>query len=142
MTPASRHVRLVAALLCAAAVGALLFSVQVATIVFRELPDDHLRAGRVAGHAFTGAYGITAVAAVLVLAITWAVPHPRFDRIASLALAAIGAVQLFWITPAIESHGVGWPGTFASLHATGGVLHLALAVLALLLAWRLLVQRG
>jgi hypothetical protein len=142
VTPAARHVRLFAALLCAAAVGALLVSVQVATTVFRELPDDHLRAGRVAGHAFAGAYGITAVAAVIALAVAWGAPHPRIDRIASLALATVGAVQLFWITPAIESHGVGWPGTFASLHATGGALHVVLVLLALLLAWRLLAQRG
>jgi Domain of unknown function (DUF4149) len=141
MTPAARYVRVFASLLCAAAVGALLFSVQVATMVFRELSDDRLRAGRVAGHAFAGAYGITAVAAVIALAVVWGAPSPRTDRVVSFALALIGAAQLFWITPAIASHGVGWPGTFASLHATGGVLHLALALLALVLAWRLLSLR-
>ena len=135
-----RHARHGASLLCAAALGSLLFSVHVATMLFRELSDDRLRAGRIAGRTFVGAYWIAAVAGVAAIAAAFATRAPRLDRLMAVILVAIAALQLTWIAPAIGSHGSGWPGSFASLHATGGVLHVALAALALALAWRLLAD--
>jgi hypothetical protein len=135
-----RYARHAAALICAAALGALLFSVQVATMVFREMGDDRLTAGRVAGRAFVGAYGIAGVAALVATAVAFAGRAALRDRVLALAMAALAGLQLFWIAPAIVSHGTGWPWTFASLHATGGALHLAIAVVALALTWRFLAD--
>jgi hypothetical protein len=136
----ARYLRQAASLSCAAAVGALLFSVHIATTVFREMPDDRMLAGRIAGRAFVGAYSITATAAVLALLIATTLRGGRGmkDLWTAGALLIAALLELFWIAPAIVQHGVGWPGSFASLHATGGALHLLLAVLALTLAWRLL----
>jgi hypothetical protein len=133
-------VRRIAALCCAASLGALLFSVRVATTVFADMPGDRLLAGRIAGRAFTGAYAIAGVAAVIAVLVVWFAPtsRPRADRWLAGALLVAAALQLFWIAPAIGRHGVGWPGSFASLHAAGGAVHLVLAVVALILAWRLL----
>ena len=132
--------RQAAALVSAAAVGALLFSVHVATEVFREMPDDRAFAGRIAGRAFTGAYGIAAVAAVFatVVVLTIRTRRAMLDRSIAAASLLVAGLQLGWIAPAIVAHGAGWPGSFASLHATGGLLHVALAALALVIAWRLL----
>jgi hypothetical protein len=132
--------RKAASLLCAAAVGALLFSIHVATSVFRDLPDDRLLAGRIAGRAFTAAYAIAAVAALVavVVVLSRRTQRAKLDRAIAVGLLSIAALQSLWVAPAIVRHGAGWPGSFASLHATGGVLHLALVVLALLLSWRLL----
>lgn len=140
MSGARRYVRQAASLLCAAAVGALLFSVHVATSVFRDLPDDRMLAGRIAGRAFTSAYTIATVAAVVAVAVVLMQRTRRvvLDRSIACALLVIAGLQLSWVAPAIVRHGAGWPGSFASLHATGGILHLALVALALFLAWRLL----
>jgi hypothetical protein len=121
-------------------VGALLFSVHIATSVFREMPDDRMLAGRIAGRAFVGAYSITAVAAAIALlvALTVRVGTGAADRWIALTFLVAALLELFWIAPSIVQHGSGWPGSFASLHATGGALHLLLAVFALVLAWRLL----
>ncbi len=135
----SRHA---ASLSCAAAVGALLFSVHVATTVFREMPGDRVLAGRIAGRSFTGAYGIATVAALVAVAVTLATRSGAIDRALAAAMAAFAIVELAWIAPAIVSHGAGWPGSFASLHAFGGGLHVAIAAIALLLAWRLLDERA
>ena len=135
-----RIVRRAAALWCAASVGALLFSVRVAVMVFDEMPADRVQAGRIAGRAFTGAYAIALTAAVVALVVVWLTRsvQARIDRWIAAALLAASVAELFWIAPAILRHGAGWPGSFASLHATGGVLHLVLALFALILSWRLL----
>ena len=141
MTPWQvRIARKAASLWCAAAVGALVFSVRIATTVFEDMPADRALAGRIAGRAFTGAYAIALVAAVIAVLVVW-LPHTarsRVDRWMAAALLLGAGVELFWIAPAIVRRGVGWPGSFASLHATGGAVHLLLAVVALILAWRLL----
>ena len=136
----ARFARQAASLVSAAAVGALLFSVRVATSTFREMPNDRALAGRIAGRAFTGAYWITVVAAVIAVAVVLTTRSRRGSLDAWLAgsLMSMGLLQLFWIAPAIAQHGVGWPGSFASLHAVGGVLHVGLSMIALVLAWRLL----
>ena len=135
-----RIARKAASLWCAASVGALVFSVRVATMVFEEMPGDRAQAGRIAGRAFTGAYAIALVAAVVAVIVVWLprTARSRADRWMATGLLVGATVQLFWIAPAIVRHGVGWPGSFASLHATGGAVHVLLAVVALVLAWRLL----
>ena len=140
MSPRSvRFARQGASLACAAAVGALLFSVRVATTVFQEMPD-RLQAGRVAGRSFTGAYAITTFAAVVAVLVVLSTPSRRrlLDTWCAFSLLVTALLQLFWIAPAIVNRGAGWPGSFASLHAAAGVLHLFMATLALILAWRLL----
>ena len=136
----ARYARQAASLVSAAALGALLFSVHVATSVFREMPNDRALAGRIAGRAFTGAYWIALVAALLAVAVV--LTHARRDAApatrGSPARSCRWRCQVAWIAPAIARHGVGWPGSFASLHAVAGVLHVGLALFALLLAWRLL----
>ena len=136
----SRFARQSAALVSAASVGALLFSVRVATSVFHEMPGDRALAGRIAGRAFAGAYWIAVVAAVvaIVIVLTTRSRHAGSDAWLAGSLLSMGVLQLAWVAPAIARHGVGWPASFASLHATGGVLHMALATCALVLAWRLL----
>ncbi|MEO8936441.1 MAG: DUF4149 domain-containing protein [Burkholderiaceae bacterium] len=133
-------VRRIAALCCAASLGALLFSVRVATTVFAEMPGDRVLAGRIAGRAFTGAYAIAGIAAVIAIFVVWFTRSTgqRLDRWLAGVLLVAAALELFWIAPAITRHGDGWPGSFASLHAVGGGLHLVLAAFALILAWRLL----
>ena len=135
---ALRYARQAAALVCAAAVGALLFSVQVATMVFREVSEDRLTAGRIAGHAFVASYAIALAAALIATAVAFATGALRRDRVLAVVFLAVAVLQLSWVAPAIVHHGVGWPWNFASLHAVGGALHLAMAVLALGLAWLLL----
>ena len=124
----------------AAAVGALLFSVRMAVTAFQDLPADRALAGRIAGRAFTGAYAIAAVAGAIVIAVLMVARVRRMRTDASLAvvLLASALLELFWIAPAILRRGSGWPGSFASLHATGGALHVLLSMVALVLAWRLL----
>ncbi len=125
-------------MVCAAAAGSLLFSVHVATMVFREMPNDRLDAGRIAGSAFVGAYATAAVASVVAIVVTVVTRAAIPQRLLAVALLVIAALELFVVAPAILAHGTGWPGSFASLHATGGGLHLLLVVLSLALAWRLL----
>jgi uncharacterized membrane protein required for colicin V production len=137
-TGAVRRARQAASVVCAAAVGSLLFSVHIATMVFREMPDDRLLAGRIAGRALVGAYATAAVASVVAIVVTVVTRAGILNRVAAFALLAIASLELFVIAPAILAHGTGWPGSFASLHATGGGLHLLLTVLSLVLAWRLL----
>jgi len=135
-----RFIRNAAALWCAVATGTLMFSAVVAPMLFDALPDRQT-AGRIAARGFEAAY-IVALAAALVVCIASVLAAPR--RAPNFALGAVmlvgAAVQLFWIAPSISRHGAGWPGSFVSLHATGGGLHVVLAVLALVLAWRLLAE--
>jgi hypothetical protein len=133
-----RYARYAASLLCAASAGSLLFSVRIAMMVFGDMPDDRLSAGRIAGRAFVSAYAISASAALIALVVTIATRIELKDRALSIALLVMALLELLWIAPAIVAHGTGWPGSFASLHATGGALHLVLVVLSLVLAWRLL----
>lgn len=135
-----RYARQAASLASAAAVGALLFSVRVATSVFHEMPQDRVLAGRIAGRAFTGAYWIAVIASIVavVVVLTTRSRHGRTDAWLAGSMLSMGLMQLAWVAPAIAQHGAGWPGSFASLHAVGGALHVALAVVALVLAWRLL----
>ena len=132
--------RKAASLWCAASVGALLFSVRIATTVFDDMPGDRMLAGRIAGRAFTGAYAIATMSAVIAFAVVWFLPARRLrvDRWLASGLLVAAIAELFWIAPAILRHGDGWPGSFASLHAFGGGLHVLLAVVSLGLAWRLL----
>ena len=127
------------ALWCAMAVGTLLFSAVVAPALFRALPYDRAAAGRIAGLGFEAAYGVT-LAAALAVCTSFAVIRGRGLADPGFAglLVAGSALQLFWVAPAIAHHGVGWPWSFASLHAVGGLVHVALAVVALVLAWRLM----
>lgn len=125
-------------MLCGATVGALLFSVQVATIVFRDLPGDALTAGRLAGRAFVGAYGIAVCASVFAVIVSFTSASRMLERSAACVALVLAALQLFWVAPAIVRHGSGWPWTFASLHAVGGTVHLVLVGLALALAWSFL----
>jgi MHS family alpha-ketoglutarate permease-like MFS transporter len=117
----------------------LLSSAAVAPALFRALPTDRALAGRLAGLGFEWAYAVT-FAASLAVCCSFAVVRGRGPVDPSLAtlLVAGSALQLFWVAPAIVRHGAGWPWSFGSLHAVGGLVHLALAVDALLLAWRLL----
>ncbi len=144
--PASgvRYARYAASLACGATVGALLFSVRIATTVFQELPADRTAAGRIAGRAFTGAYAIALVAAIVavIVVLTTRSHRGRLDATLAGTMLSTAVLQLFWIAPAILHHGQGWPASFASLHAAGGALHLLLAVFALILAWRLLDTRA
>ena len=135
-----RYARHAASLACAATVGALLFSIRVATTVFREMPEDRALAGRIAGRAFTGAYAIATAAAVLAVIVVLAArsTRGRIDEWLAGGLLVAALLELFWIAPAILHRGAGWPGSFASLHAAGGGLHVVLAAIALVLAWRLL----
>ena len=107
------------------------------------MPNDRLLAGRIAGRAFESAYGIAFAAAVIALAVASLARSTR-SRI-EIALGALmllaAAAQLFWVAPAIASHGAGWPWSFASLHGAGGAMHLILAVIALVLAWLMLASR-
>ncbi len=148
VTPAraySRSVlaRQVAAILCAVALGTLLFSARVAPMLFDAMPNDRSLAGRIAGRAFESAYWIALVAAVIALVVAWLARSMRSRIEIALALLMLiaAAVQLFWIAPAITSHGAGWPWSFASLHGAGGAMHLMLAVVAPVLAWLLLAGR-
>jgi hypothetical protein len=136
-----RFIKNAAALWCAVATGTLMFSAVVAPMLFDALPYDRQTAGRIAARGFEAAY-IVALAAALVVCIACLLSTTR--RSPNFALGAVmlvgAAVQLFWIAPSISRHGAGWPGSFVSLHATGGGLHVVLAVLALVLAWRLLSE--
>ena len=136
----ARTSRQAASLVCAAAVGSLVFSVHIATSVFREMPLDRLQAGRIAGRVFVGAYATAAVAAIVAIVVTFATRGAVVDRLSACVLLATASIEWFVVAPAILAHGSGWPGSFASLHATGGGLHLLLIVVALFLAWRLLVE--
>ncbi len=105
------------------------------------MPGDRILAGRIAGRSFTGAYAIAAVASLVAVVVVFATRSRALDRVLALAMAAAALVELAWIAPAILAHGSGWPGSFASLHAAGGALHVAIAAIALILAWRLLDER-
>ncbi len=110
-------------------------------MVFREMPGDRMLAGRIAGRSFTGAYGIATVASLVAVLVTMTTRSGALDRSLAVAMAVASIVELAWIAPAIVMHGAGWPGSFASLHAFGGALHLLIATTALILAWRLLDER-
>lgn len=128
-----------AALWCAVAVGMLLFSAVVAPMLFQALPHDRATAGRIAGRGFEVAYAVTCAAALVCIASAVATRRMARVDIATTFAMLVGAVmQLAWIAPSIMRRGVGWPWSFASLHAVGGVLHVCLAACALALAWRLL----
>lgn len=133
-----------AAILCAVAVGALLFSARIAPMLFDAMPNERALAGRIAGRAFESAYWIALVAAIAASAAAWFARSARArSEIVLATLMLLTAVLLvFWIAPAIASHGAGWPWSFASLHGTGGAMHLLLAVVALVLAWLLLESRA
>ena len=108
------------------------------TMVLGEVSEDRLTAGRIAGHAFVASYAIALAAALIATAVAFATGALRRDRVLAVVFLAVAVLQLSWVAPAIVHHGVGWPWNFASLHAVGGALHLAMAVLALGLAWLLL----
>ena len=140
----ARYARQAASLVSAAALGALLFSVHVATSVFRDMPNDRALAGRIAGRAFTGAYWIAVVAAVLAVAVVLTTRSRRSAGDAWLAagsLLSMGLLQLAWMAPRRRSRGTASAGRARRSRACtrwAGVLHVALALFALLLAWRLL----
>ena len=131
-----------AAILCAVALGTLLFSARVAPMLFEAMPTDRSLAGRIAGRAFESAYWIALIAALVAGMVASFARSTRanMERVLAAAMLFAAALQLFWIAPAIARHGAGWPWSFASLHGAGGVLHLTLAVLALALAWLLLAS--
>ena len=136
--------RQVAAIICAVALGTLLFSARVAPLLFEALPNDRSLAGRIAGRGFESAYWIALAAAFVALAAASFAGSTRapieIGLGASMLLAA--ALELFWIAPAIANHGAGWPWSFASLHVAGGALHLVLAVASVILAWLLLADHA
>jgi Domain of unknown function (DUF4149) len=139
--PRDRFIRNAAALWCAVATGTLLFSAIVAPMLFDALPGDRATAGRIAARGFEAAYVVALAAALVVCIACWLSATRRAPNLALGAAMLVGAcVQLFWVAPSISRRGAGWPGSFASLHATGGGLHLLLGVLALVLAWRLLSE--
>lgn len=142
----SRHrfVRQGAAILCAVAVGALLFSARIAPLLFEAMPDDRALAGRIAGRAFESAYWIALAVAVAASAVVWVARSARARGECVLAMLMLidAALLVFWIAPAIANHGAKWPWSFASLHGTGGAMHLLLAVVALALSWLLLTSRA
>ena len=135
--------RQVAAILCAVALGTLLFSARVAPLLFDALPNDRALAGRIAGRAFESGYWIAFGAGVIALAAASFArsSHASFEIVFAALMPIAAAMQLFWIVPAIARHGAGWPWSFASLHGVGGAVHLMLAVVALTLAWSMLASR-
>ncbi len=135
--------RFIAAMLCAIALGSLLFSARMAPLVFEALPNDRALAGFVTGRAFESAYWFAAVASVVALVVAASARSTRAGVECALAtvMALASALELGWLVPAIARHGSGWPWSFASLHRAGGATHLVLALLALGLAW-MLVSRG
>lgn len=115
----------------------------MAPILFDAMPNDRALAGRIAGRAFESAYWIAFGAALVVLAVAWFARsrRARIEMVLAAVMLIAAALQLFWIAPAITSHGAGWPWSFASLHGAGGATHLMLAGVALVLAWLLLASR-
>ncbi len=112
-------------------------------MLFDAMPNDRLLAGRIAGRAFESAYWIALAAAAIALAVTLLAQSTRYriEVVLGALMLIVAAAQLFWIAPAIASHGAGWPWSFASLHGAGGAMHLMLAIVALALAWLLLASR-
>ena len=135
--------RPIAAIVCSIALGSLVFSARLAPLVFEALPNDRALAGRLAGRAFESAYWLAAVAAAVALAVAVTARSLRFrlETAVAAVMAVAAMLQVGWLAPSIARHGDGWPGSFGSLHRVAGLVHLALAVLALILAW-LLVSRG
>jgi hypothetical protein len=107
----------------------------VAPTVFRLLPEDHARAGQVAGQIFAVGYWCAAGLGVLILLLAQT-RRPR-PVLSALLLVVLSGFQLGYIVPLVAAHGLGWPFSFAALHATASVIHLALAVTALALSWML-----
>lgn len=136
-----RFIKNAAALWCAVATGTLLFSAVVAPMLFEALPGDRVTAGRIAARGFEAAYAVAFAAALVVcIACLLSAMRRRLNLGLGAAMLGAAAIQLFWIAPSITRRGAGWPGSFASLHAAGGGLHVLLAVLGLVLAWRLLAE--
>lgn len=132
-----------AAILCAVALGTLVFSARVAPMLFNAMPNEQALAGRIAGRAFESAYWIALGVSVVALAVAWFARSPRasIEIVLGALMLIVASVQLFWVAPAIANHGSGWPWSFASLHGAGGAMHLILALAALALAWLLLANR-
>lgn len=131
-------------LLClasAALAGALALSaLVVAPLVFQVFPDDHARAGALAGRVFEASYWCAiAVGAVIVL---MGVPRRARLTLSALLLVVLGGVQVGLLAPMIAARGEGWPFSFAALHASAGALHLVLLLIALCLGWMLSVPAG
>ncbi len=112
-------------------------------MLFNAMPGDRALAGRIAGRAFESAYWVAFGAALVALAVAWFArsTRARIEIVLGALMVIAAALQLFWIAPAIANHGAGWPWSFASLHGAGVAMHLALAVVALMLAWLLLAER-
>ena len=113
-------------------------------MLFDAMPNDRVLAGRIAGRAFESAYWMALAAAFVASTVAWLTRSARATSEIGMAalMLLLAALQLFWIAPAIASHGAGWPWSFASLHGAGGAMHLLLAVIALALSWLLLESRA
>lgn len=127
------------ALLSAAVCGGLLFSAFAAPVIFSMLGSDHALAGRLAGQLFEWSYGCAGGVGLFALAL------PRLRRAAArraaLSLVILACVQLAVVVPGIVAHGVGWPISFAALHAAALVIHLGLITCGFWLGWQCLALR-
>jgi hypothetical protein len=128
------------ALLSAVCAGTLLGSgAFAAPAIFAALAPDHAAAGRLAANIFELCYWFTA--SIAVLACASALGRNRHALMPASALVIATAVQLSWIVPALRHPSGIWPFSFSSLHATASIVHGAMLLSALWLAWQLIAGR-
>jgi hypothetical protein len=123
-------VRLAAALLLAGVSGAMWFAALNAVLLFRAMPDP-ASAGQLAANGFVASYWIAALACLIGIALS------RRSRVLAAGLLLVQALMLFWIVPALRTHGAGWPGSFATLHGSASLGHLLLCLGTAFWSWRM-----
>ncbi len=104
-----------------------------AILLFRGLTDNPQLAGRLASDLFMASYLATTVPTLLGLLFA------PVGRVIGVVLVLALLLQAFAVVPALREHGAGWPGSFASLHATASLLHFVLAVATIW--WSVLLVR-
>jgi hypothetical protein len=124
------RLRTIAALLIAALSGAMWFAALDAILLFRAM-DDPAGAGLLAANGFAATYWVGAVACLVGLLVS------KRSRVIAGVLLLVAALMLFWIVPTLRAHGAGWPGSFASLHASASLGHLLLCLGTAYWSWRL-----
>jgi hypothetical protein len=125
----------VAALGCAALAGILVFAGVAAVLSFRMFAQDPAQGGQIAASIFEAAYWFDLAVGAFVFASGAA--RARTSRGLALVLLTGGVIELAVLAPLIRRHGEGVPIPFALLHAAAGVVHVLLAISALILAWRM-----
>jgi hypothetical protein len=99
-------------------------------LLFKALPDP-AAAGQLAADGFYASYLIALVVSLVLVLFTR-------ERSVSGAAVCLAVLLAFWLTPALRTHGDGWPFPLASLHASASIAHLLLALCMLALSWRFL----